>query len=320
MQTLFAELAQQIANAPPAGSVYRRERDGIAYHYAKIPVGTDRVDSFIGRIDDPVAEAQVEKFRQGMRQARDRRRLVAMLAREGLAGPGRFLGAILDAIAHAGLFRNGAVLVGTTAYMLSEPHVGRRLPAPTLRTGDLDLAMIDIALTAETDEGMETILRHADPTFQAVLQLDPRQPPSKFRNKDGYFVDLVIQRRDKAQSNPVPLPGLEAGAAPLQHLAWLIESPIPTVALWGAGVPVAIPQPARFAVHKLILAQRRNEADRLKRSKDLDQADAIMTALYVHDPFALEDAIDDARTQGKEGWSDPIDRSLAELERKAKRG
>jgi hypothetical protein len=201
--------------------------------------------------------------------------------------------------------------------MLSEPHVGRRLPAPTLRTGDLDLATVNIALTAETDEGMESILRHADPTFQAVMQLDPRQPPSKFRNAHGYLVDLVIQRRNKTQKNPVPLRGLDAGAVPLQHLAWLIENPVPTVALWGAGVPVLIPQPARFAVHKLILAQRRDEVDRLKRTKDLAQADAIITALYVHDPFALEDAIEDARSQGKDGWSDPIDRSLAELQRKA---
>lgn len=144
---------------------------------------------------------------------------------------------------------------------------------------------------------MESILRHADPTFQAVMQLDPRQPPSKFRNAHGYLVDLVIQPRTKTQSNPVPLPGLDAGAAPLQYLAWLIENPVPTVALWGAGIPVMIPQPARFAVHKLILAQRRAEMDRLKRAKDLAQADAIMTARYVHDPFALEDALEDARAR-----------------------
>ena len=187
LQTLFAELVQQVTDAPPAGSIYRRERDGIAYYYAKIPVGTDRVDSFIGRVGDPVAEAQVETLRRGMEQARERRRLVAILGREGLANPDRLLGAMLDAIAQAGLFRNGAVLVGTTAYMLSEPHVGRRLPAPTLRTGDLDLATVNIALTAETDEGMESILRHADPTFQAVMRLDPRQPPSKFRNAHGYL-------------------------------------------------------------------------------------------------------------------------------------
>jgi hypothetical protein len=38
-----------------------------------------------------------------------------------------------------------------------------------------------------------------------------------------------------------------------------------------------------------------------------------MSALCAHDPFALDDAIDDARTQGK-NWSKEIDRSLAEIE------
>jgi hypothetical protein len=61
--------------------------------------------------------------------------------------------------------------------------------------------------------------------------------------------------RGRDETNPVPLKGLEAGAAPLQHLAWLIEAPLLAAALWGPGVLVRIPQPARYAVHKLILAQ-----------------------------------------------------------------
>ncbi|HYI48682.1 MAG TPA: nucleotidyltransferase domain-containing protein [Allosphingosinicella sp.] len=316
MRTLYAELVQQVETAPAAGSVYRRARDEIEYYYAKVPVGAGRVDCFVGRVGDAVAESQADSLRRGMAEAKERRRIIAMLKSAGLAAPDRMLGAAMDAIAHAGLFRNGAVLVGTAAYLLSEPHVGRRLPAPTLMTGDLDLATVDVALTAEPPETMAEILHRADPTFEPVLQLDPRRPPSRFRNAEGFLVDLVIQTRQRGQANPVRLRGLDAGAAPLQHLAWLIENPVTAVALWGAGVLVKIPQPARFAVHKLILAQRRGPADRTKRGKDLSQADALMTALYASDPFALEDALEDARAQGRPGWSDPIDRSLAELARK----
>jgi hypothetical protein len=313
LQTLYAELVQQVETAAAAGTIYRRARDGIHYYYAKVPVGADRVDSFVGRVGDPVAEAQAAALRRGMAQARERRRTIAMLKSAGLAAPDRILGATMDTIAHAGLFRNGAVLVGTAAYLLSGPHVGRRLPAQTLMTGDLDLATVDVALTAEPPQPMTAILRRADPTFAPVLQLDPRRPPSRFRNADGYLVDLVIQTGRRNQTSPVGLRALDAGAAPLQHLAWLIEAPVTAAALWGAGVAVKIPQPARFAVHKLILAQRRGQADRTKRGKDLAQADALMTALDISDPFALEDAIEDARAQGKTGWSTPIARSLAEL-------
>jgi hypothetical protein len=313
LQTLFADLLQQTETAGLSGSVYERTRDNIVYLYAKIPVGTTRIDRFLGRADDAETRTHAETIRQGAIQARERRSLVAMLKRGGLAGPDRRLGAALDAISHAGLFRSGAVLVGTAAYMMSGPHVGHRLPAPTLMTGDLDLATASLALSADPPERMEVILHRADPTYQPIMPLDPRSPASRFRSSDGYLVDLVTPQRTRTDPNPKPLKALGAGAAPLQHLAWLIEDPITSVALWGAGIPVNIPQPARFAVHKLILAQRREGAHRIKRTKDLAQARALIEALSSFDPFMLEDALESARAMGKAGWANPIDRSLGEI-------
>jgi hypothetical protein len=313
MRTLFADLTQQVATAPAAGSVYRRTRDGIEYLYAKIPVGNVRIDRFLGKAGDPEAEAEAEALRRGMVFARDRRRLVSTLKHNGFATPDRTLGAALDALAHAGLFAGGAVLVRTAAYLVSEGVVGVHLPAATLMTGDLDLATASLAITADPPEALETILRRADPTFEAVLPLDPRRPPARFRNAEGYLVDLITPARRRAQPIPAPVPALRAGAMPLQHIAWLIADPAPTVALWGAGVPVTIPQPARYAVHKLILAQKRDPGSRLKRAKDLAQAKALIEALLRHDRFALEDALEDARRQGRQGWAAPIARSLEEL-------
>jgi hypothetical protein len=315
LQTLFAELAQQIASAPQAGSLYTKERDGIRYYYAKVRVGVDRVDTFVGKIGDPAAEQQAESLRRGMDLARGRRKLVSMLRREGLAAPHKTIGATLDAIAFSGLFSAGAVLVGTAAYMMSEPLVGHFLPEPTLMTGDLDLATANLALTAEPPESLEAILKRGDPTFRPVMQLDPRKPPSRFSTSDGFFVDLIVPTRGKDDSNPVAVKALEAGAAPLQYVNWLITDPVQTVALWGAGVAINVPQPARFAVHKLILAQKRDAGTRLKRQKDLAQADALIEALLANDPYALEDAIEDARARGSKGWAAPIDRSLGELGR-----
>ena len=314
IQTMFADLSQQVATAPPAGSVYERTVEGTRYLYAKVSVGTGRIDTFLGKKADPSVQAKAESMRHGMALAKERRSLVSLLKRSGLAGPDRSLGAALDAIAQAGLFRRGAVLVGTTAYMLYEPHVGTRLPSPTLMTGDLDLATASLALTADPPESMETILRWADPTYEAVMQIDPRQPASRFRNAQGYLVDLIAPTRTRHDVNPVPLDALSAGAAPLQYLSWLIAEALPTIALWGSGIAVTIPQPARFAVHKLIFAQKRDTANRLKRNKDLAQAAALITALCEHDRFALEDALDDARAKGKAGWAQPIERSLTELQ------
>ncbi len=311
VRTLYADLIQQVETAPAAGTVYRRVRDSIAYHYAKVPVGSTRIDSFIGRVGDPSADATAAGLTRGMTLAKQRRRIVSMLKNNGLAGPDRYLGAALDAIGHAGLFRNGAVVVGTAAYLISEPLVGCRLPAPMMMTGDLDLATVNLALTADPVEPIETILRRADPSFEAVLQLDPRLSAARFRSAQGYLVDLLSQTRKRGERT-VPLRQLDAGAEPLQHLAWLIDQPVSAVGLWGAGVLVKIPQPARFAVHKLIIAQRRHPSDRIKRQKDLAQAGALMIALQVDDPFGLDDAIENAREQGA-SWANAIDRSLAEV-------
>jgi hypothetical protein len=306
VQTLFADLLQQVETAPVAGSVYRRIANGAEYIYAKTPVGSGLIDQFIGKSGDSEAEERARSLQIGAELATQRRRIVAFLRRQGLSGPDRNMGAILDALAHADLFRAGAVLVGTAAYLVSEPLVGSRLPSPTLMTGD-------VALTAEPPERLETILRRADPTFEGVPQLKAKAPPSRFRSANGYLVDLVTPTRSREDSNPVALTALNAGAAPLQYLAWLIDGAVRTVALSGAGVLVNVPQPARYAVHKLILAQRRDASGRLKRAKDLDQAKALIEVLLKNDPFSLEDALNDARAQGEKGWSEPILRSLDEI-------
>lgn len=148
LRTLFADLTQQVATAPAAGTVYRRTREGAEYVYAKVPVGSDRIDRFIGKAGDADVESRADRLQQGMALAGERRRLVSTLRRNGFAGPDRVLGATLDALAQAGLFTAGAVLIGTAAYLVSEGVVGSRLPASTLMTGDLDLATASLALTA----------------------------------------------------------------------------------------------------------------------------------------------------------------------------
>lgn len=312
-RTLFSDLVQKVETAPPSGSPYRRTIKGGDFLYAKVPVGSSRLDVFLGKAGDPQAEAKAAELELGSAMAADRRRLVSLLRKSGLAGPDRIMGAALDAIAYGGLFRRGAVVVGTAAYLMSEALVGTTLSAPTLITHDLDVATADLTLSAEPPEAFVDILKRADKSFEGVTQVDPRRPSSRFRASDGFLVDLITPTLRRSDENPMPLVALQAGAAPLQHLNWLIEDAVPTVGLWGAGVLVNVPQPARYAVHKLILAQKRFAGSREKRRKDLSQAAALMKALATEDPFALEDALANARAQGEEGWAEPIDRSLQEI-------
>ncbi|HEY0414711.1 MAG TPA: nucleotidyltransferase domain-containing protein [Allosphingosinicella sp.] len=311
--TLYADLAQQVRFAGKGGTVYRRTIGGAAYLYAKVPVGGTRRDLFLGREEDEAVQEQAAAVRREAEAARERRATVRMLRRRGLRGPDAWLGRILDAVADADLFARGIVLVGTGAYQLMEPLVAHHLPEASLMTGDVDLCTADLAIRAEGGESMETVLQRADPSMSGVPELDLRDPPSRFRGKSA-LVDLLTPILRRTDATPMPLRELKAGAAPLQYLRWLIDEPIDAVALWGAGVAVTIPAPARYAIHKLILAQRRHRTSREKRFKDLHQASALIAALQAADPFAVEDALEEARSRGEEGWVRPIARSLAELE------
>jgi hypothetical protein len=315
LRTLFADLAQRVETASPSGSVYRRTLKGIEFLYAKVPVGNTRLDLFLGKVGDTDAEARVVELERGTVMASDRRKTVSLLKSAGLSGPDRILGATLDTIAYHGLFRRGAVVVGAGAYLMSEALIGRTLSRATLMTGDLDIAVSDLTLAAEPPDNFEQILQRADPTFAGIMQLDARKASSRFKTTSGFLVDLVTPTIRRSDENPMPIARLRAGAAPLQHLAWLIENPVPTVALWGAGIAVRVPQPARYAVHKLILPHKRFAGGRDKRGKDLAQASALIDALEQEDPFALQDALADARSRGARGWAEPIARSLQEIGR-----
>ncbi len=316
LQTLYADLAQQVAAASvDEATVVTKIEKGIRYLRLQRWIGGSRVFEHMGRADDPAVIARAETARREMLRRDERRKLVSALRRL-IPGPTATLGKVLDALAAAGLFRNGAVLVGTSAYQCYPPLVGHMLPSASVMTQDADLATADLALVGDVfGQPLEAILSHADPSFTSVPGLDPRSPPSRFRSNNGFLVDLLTPQRRRTDTNPMPLANLSAGAVPLQHLDWLMHEPVPALVLHGAGVAATVPQPARFAVHKLILAQKRPAADRVKRSKDLLQAASLMQALESHSPYDLEDALASARAKGKSGWAEPLDRSLNEIAR-----
>lgn len=316
LQTLYADLAQQVATASAdEATVVAKTEKGIRYLRLQRWIGGSRVFEHLGRADDPVVMARAETARREMLRRDERRKLVSALSKM-LTSPTATLGKVLDAVAAAGLFRNGAVLVGTAAYQCYPPLVGHMLPSVTLMTQDADLATADLALAGDVvGRTLQTILAQADSSFAGVPGLDPRSPPSRFRSNNGFLVDLLTPQRRRTDTNPMPLKNLSAGAVPLQHLDWLMHEPVPALVLHGAGVAVTVPQPARFAVHKLILAQKRPATDRIKRTKDLLQAASLMQALEAQNPYELEDALASARARGKSGWAEPLARSLNEIAR-----
>lgn len=73
------------------------------------------------------------------------------------------------------------------------------------------------------------------------------------------------------------LPALGGRVRALYPLNYLISDPIHAVALYRDGILVPIPRPEKFAIHKLIVADRRGDGPAsLKAEKDRQQAAFIV--------------------------------------------
>jgi hypothetical protein len=295
--TLYADLQQSIETAAgdvPA-TISRRLESGQRRIYAKIREGVETRQVYIGTAGDAKAERRAQAHKDAAERARLRRSTVSTIKRSGIAAPPLESGRILEALARAKLFEQGAVLVGTTAYQCYPCVIGHHLSDATLMTRDVDIAIARIAVPrlAALKTSLEDVLKQADPSFEAVMQGE--KAPKRFQNRAGFAFDvLTTPGRIDA---PLKLPGLGCFAQPLAFMDYLVNEPVDAVALYGRGIPVKVPDPLRYAIHKMIIATRR-VAQSQKKSKDIQQALTIFEIYRTRDPDALDDALETARKKG----------------------
>lgn len=291
-RTMFAELVQRSLDAsfetdfPTSGNFVRVPVKGRDYWYFE-ETKPKKTRKYVGPADDPDIAERVEAFRQIKEHFRGRRKLVSTLTREaGLTAPDRFTGDIVKALGNAGIFRLRGVLVGTVAFQTYEGLLGVRLPGASLQTGDADFAQ-HYSISSSIDDSLPPILdvlREVDPTFRPVPhRFDPTHV-TQFENAARYKVEFLTPNRgsDEFADRATPMPALGgASAQPLRFLDFLIHVPIRTVMLHRSGVPVTVPAPERYAVHKLIVASRRqpDANGAAKREKDVYQASLLIEAL-----------------------------------------
>ncbi len=99
----------------------------------------------------------------------------------------------------------------------------------------------------------------------------------------------------------------------LHCLNFLLREPINAVALYRSGLLVQVPDPARCAIHKLIVADRRKDRpDSLKAEKDRLQAGLLVSVLAQDRPDELLEAYEDALSRGPR-WRERIGRTLSRM-------
>lgn len=298
------------------GSIEERHRGGRVYLYDKFRIGTEMKSRYLGE-GSPELRARLARAVEVKTDADVRKKTMARLARvlraEGFVGTDRDTGSLLLAFARAGIFRLGGTLVGTGAYALYQGELGVRFDSEELaQTGDIDFASFErlsVALGDSVEENPGDILQAMK--FDPVPSLQNRQVWKWRQNHGEAMVEFLTPAFGEERIKPLPALGVSAQA--LNYLNFLIAEPIPAVALYRSGVLVQIPRPERFAIHKLIVADRRQGGpDQAKARKDRGQAAFLIAVLAEDRPDDLLEAYGAALSRGPR-WRERIKASLVRM-------
>jgi hypothetical protein len=307
--TLYAGLLQNVAFADvPFGSVTKRRNSGQSYLYLTRKDGTVRQQLLLGRADDPHVQAQAESHLRAARLARERRTTISALKTARMPAPSLALGRVLEAVANAGLFQSGMILVGTAAYQTYACVVGHYLSSSAVTTEDADFLVVSFVGGGEVD--LASVLRRADPTFRAKMSQGDTLP--KVFEADNSFQVELLTKFGRGRRTPVPFEGLGVSAVALPFMEYLAEESIEAVALYGAGVLVRVPPPLRYAAHKLLIAQERSNRSAIKKVKDLVQARELIDIGIATNRAEWEDVLSEVRGRGPK-WRQNVNASLTEI-------
>jgi hypothetical protein len=295
-------------------------RNGRGYWYDLHRVGTSVKNRYLGEDSPEMAERvarHAELATQAKARAEERTRLVRTLRAEGLSSLDRTTGSLLAGLERAGVFRLGGTLVGTQAFKLYEGELAVRLGETDLtQTGDIDIAQFEHLSLALGDKVEENLAE----AFKA-LDFDPIpgiRTTSVWRWRQTTSTALVefLTPSFRPEEAIRELPALRVAAQSLHFLNYLIAEPIKAAALYRSGVLVQIPRPEAYAIHKLIVADRRQGPDRLKVRKDMAQAALMIEALAEDRPDELREAYEDAMGRGPQ-WRAHIAATLKRMPKTA---
>jgi hypothetical protein len=267
-QTKYQDLKQlarsqrRIVSGTP-GTLKRRTQAGNQYWVREhIRVDGKKTDEYIGPVSSTDDET-VDRLRGEIDLAKALAAGSAQLRLFGYQRIDRKPAAVLEVLFNRGLFQAGLTLVGSHAYGALLNELG--INAPGYKTQDIDLARaqpLAIALPAGSNlQSLSASFPGAETVAAEVRVLSPKTSPL---------------------------------------LDFLTKEPLTTAVLSpNQVIPVLVPAPERFALHKFFSSQSRRTSDRDKVRKDLEQAATITAALEEDTPGSLEAAFRSMPASGK---------------------
>ena len=324
-QTLYAELAERLraleaarSFASLSGAFAKKTVRGGDYWYFRTSEGpAGQREYFVGP-DNGETQAVMSTFAGARPEAaaalNQIERLCAMLRQGGAMLTDTPSARVIAGLANAGVFRMGAVLVGTQAFIALGNMLGVRWES-ALRTQDIDLAAVRVLHVAvpQTEADLPRVLDALNMGFLPVPGLSPKSPETSFKVRGRELrVDLLTPARSARDDKPVAIARLKAAAQPLELLDYVMEAPVAVPLVSGGAALVNVPDAGRFALHKLMVSGRRQAFEQTKAGKDRQQAGEIIGVLYEDRRGDLTLAAE-ALNKRPAAWRARLRRELAKL-------
>lgn len=327
-RTLYSELLEQMQlldasrtiNSLKGSFTIKNIGEESYVYFQHYTPGGKLTQTYIGKRDSNT-ERLVQEHADGKSDFAEMRENIRRLGTQVAAGlkirTDRVMARVIRSLADAGVFRNGGVLVGTHAFQATAVMLGVSWNADTMATSDVDVAAeknVSIAIP-QVDSDIPATLESLQMGFFPVPRLSHKEPSTTFAvRKSRMRLDILTPSIGGSES-PVFIKRFNCAAMPLNYLGYLIEAFIPAVLPDTEPVLVNIPQPARYAMHKLIVSQVRDISTDAKRAKDLYQAFQMLSLLKEEHPFDLKPAWNDLVSRGP-SWKKNAEKGLLEMERR----
>jgi len=127
------------------------------------------------------------------------------------------------------------------------------------------------------------------------------------------LIEFLVPEKGRGSDKPFPLPQLGVNAQPLRMLNFLTDN---LIHLKVEGITITLPHPANFALHKLIIFQRRLKED--KAIKDRNTAIEILKVMINKgESKIIRQVFDSAPKKWQlkiiQGLSEPMDKDILSI-------
>jgi hypothetical protein len=327
-RTLYAELLEQMQILEASRTISRLKgsfsikvvnNDEYVYfqHYQ---TGGQLVQLYVGKRCEQT-EAIMLEHAEARGEAQDLKDSLRRLSAQVKAGLGmvtdKSMSRVILGLADAGVFRNGGVLIGTHAFQAIGVMLGKRWPSDSMATSDVDIAAekkLSIALPPLPSD-IPAALESLKMGFLPVPRLSHKEPSTTYSIRKSRLRLDILTPKTGASDAPVFIRRFNCSAAPLPYLSYLVEEPVQGMIVDTEPVLVNIPQPVRYAMHKLIVSQVRDVSASAKSLKDIYQAHQLLSLIKDERPGDIQPAWDNLIARGPR-WKKHADAGLAEMKKR----